>query len=274
MSSLNNLESAQELLEHNTSNESINITIGNIQRYIKKSKIKNAELTLNDKNQLEQELCEFFVNMKRQDGKLYKPESIISAYTSLRRYILKKIMELQDQGLGKINQSKGLTAEEIYQILLYLESGEQTTLKLTWKAFFWNAYLLGLRGSDYYQLLSRRRTSIQLLLDLNVNEHEMIQFSGHCSTDELQFLIVQQRESEQEESQVMQQDESQVMQQEESQKFQVIQPDKSQAIQYEESQVMQHDVQIIQHKEFQTTQQVTQDNSSVMQHEFNSTATQ
>ncbi|CAG8643152.1 23144_t:CDS:2 [Gigaspora margarita] len=157
---------------------------------------------------------------------------------------------------------------------------------------------------------SGRRTAIQLLSDLNVNEHEMIQFSGHYSTDRLctykihnneqwlknstlllnalqEFSIVQQRESEQEKSQVMQQDESQVMQQEESQvmqqeesqimqqeKFQVIQPDESQATQYKESQVMQHDVQITQHKEFQTTQQVIQDNSSVMQHEFNSTATQ
>ncbi|CAG8643137.1 23143_t:CDS:2 [Gigaspora margarita] len=102
-------------------------------------------LTLNDKNQLEQELY----------GKLYKPESIISAYTSLRHYMFevsaiknvnindrfqfpilyhvvdRKIMELQDQELGKVDQSKGLTAEEICQILLYLESGEQTALKLT-----------------------------------------------------------------------------------------------------------------------------------------------
>ncbi|CAG8761734.1 1380_t:CDS:1, partial [Racocetra fulgida] len=109
MSSSNNLESAHEL-EHNTSNESNNITVDNIQRYIKKSKIQNTDActqkwvrslqeyrkkknisydiqTLNDKNQLEQELCEFFADMKRQDGKPYKPESIVSAYTSLRRYL-------------------------------------------------------------------------------------------------------------------------------------------------------------------------------------------
>ncbi|CAG8837268.1 1304_t:CDS:2, partial [Racocetra persica] len=74
-----------------------------------------------------------------------------------------------------------------------------------------------------------------------------------------------------------QQEEFQVMQQEESQRqenFQVIQPDESQAIQYKESQVMQYEVQITLHKEFQTIQQVTQDTSSVMQHEFNSTTTQ
>ncbi|CAG8841637.1 25066_t:CDS:2, partial [Racocetra persica] len=54
----------------------------------------------------------------------------------------RKIIELQDQGLGKIDQSKGLTAEEICQIILYLEYDAQTALKLTWKAFSWNTYLL------------------------------------------------------------------------------------------------------------------------------------
>ncbi|RIB00509.1 hypothetical protein C2G38_2234073 [Gigaspora rosea] len=121
------------------------MTVDNIQHYIKKSKIKNTDVctqkwirslqkyrkkksifydiqTFNDKNQLEQELCEFFADMKRQDGKPYKPESIVSAYTSLRCYLFEgsaiknvnindrfpfpllyrvvdgKIMELQDQG--------------------------------------------------------------------------------------------------------------------------------------------------------------------------------
>ncbi|CAG8722509.1 13988_t:CDS:2, partial [Dentiscutata heterogama] len=62
MSSSNNLESAHELFEHNISNESNNMI-------------------------LEQELYEFFADMKCQDGKLYKPESIISACTSLRYYL-------------------------------------------------------------------------------------------------------------------------------------------------------------------------------------------
>ncbi|CAG8772117.1 24827_t:CDS:1, partial [Racocetra persica] len=117
---------------------------------------------------------------------------------------------------------------------------------------------------------SETRTAIQLLSDLNVNEHEMIQFSGHHSTDGLctykilnnkqrlknsilllnvlqESSIIQQEESQQEKSQVIQQEESQVMQQEESQimqqeNFQVIQPDEFQAIQYKVSQVMQHEV--------------------------------
>ncbi|CAG8817439.1 14259_t:CDS:1, partial [Racocetra persica] len=82
--------------------------------------------------------------------KPYKPELIVSAYTSLHHYFFevsaiknvnindkfqfsilycvvdRKIMEIQDQKLDKIGQSKGLTAKEIYQIILYLESGEQT----------------------------------------------------------------------------------------------------------------------------------------------------
>ncbi|CAG8788363.1 40726_t:CDS:2 [Gigaspora margarita] len=335
MSSLNNLESAQELLEHNISNESNNITIDNILCYIKKSKIKNTDSCT--QKWLEQELCEFFADMKCQNRKPYKLESIISAYTSLSCYIFevsaiknvninnrfqfpilycivnRKIMELQDQGLG-------LTAEEIRQILLYLESeinngswfdkdrlGKNTLSNMMKEiACISDINITDQRITNHLG----RRTAIQLLLDLNVNKHKMMQFLGYRSTDGLctykipnneqrlknstlllnalqEFPIVQQKESEQEESQVMQQDESQVMQQEESQvmqqeesqimwqeKFQVIQPNESQATQYEESQVMQHDVQITQHKEFQTTQQVIQNNSLVMQYKFNSTATQ
>lgn len=37
-------------------------------------------------------------------------------------------MELQDQGYGETDQSKGLTKKEIQQILLYLNSGDQTAL--------------------------------------------------------------------------------------------------------------------------------------------------
>ncbi|CAG8566699.1 16988_t:CDS:2 [Gigaspora margarita] len=215
------------------------------------------------------ELCEFFANIKRQDGKPYKPKSIVSAYTLLYHYIFEvsaiknmnindrfqfpilylvdeKIMELQDQELGKIDQSKGLTAEEIHQILLYLES------EINNRSWF------GKKGLEK-NTLNNMMKKIAHISDLNVNEHKMMQFSGHCSTDGLhtykisnnkqwlknpilllnalqEFPIVQQRESQQEESQVMQQDESQ------QEKFQVIQPDESQATQYEESQVMQHDV--------------------------------
>ncbi|CAG8854374.1 13761_t:CDS:2, partial [Gigaspora margarita] len=151
--------SARELIETNTipntsnSNEhdSVDRTEDNIQKYIKKSKIKNTDActqkwvrilqnyrkkknivydiqSLTNKEQLEHELCEFFADIKRQD-------------------------ELQDQGHGEIVQSKGLSQEEIRQILLYLNSGEQSALRLTWKVFFWNAYLLGLRGGDHYRIL-------------------------------------------------------------------------------------------------------------------------
>ncbi|CAG8641002.1 7240_t:CDS:2, partial [Cetraspora pellucida] len=164
MSSSNNFTSTHEF---NTSNDSNNITEDNVQRYINKSRIKNTDACtqkwvrslqeyrnkknisydiqiLNDKNQLEQELSSAIKNININDR---------FQFPILYRIVDGKIIELQDQGLGKIDQSKGLTAEEICQILLYLESGKQTALKLTWKAFFWNAYLLGLRGGDHYQLL-------------------------------------------------------------------------------------------------------------------------
>ncbi|CAG8440022.1 7233_t:CDS:2 [Dentiscutata heterogama] len=185
MSSSNNFTSTHEF---STSNDPNNITADNVQHYINKSRIKNTNActqkwvrslqeyhnkknisydiqTLNNKNQLEQELCEFFADMKQQDGKPYKAESIVFAYTSLH------CINITDQ-----------------RITNHLE----------------------------------RRTTIQLLLDLNINEYEMMQF--------LEFLIVQQEKSQQEKSQIIQQEESQVIQQEESH---VMQQEKSQIMQQE-----------------------------------------
>ncbi|RIB21447.1 hypothetical protein C2G38_2176564 [Gigaspora rosea] len=240
--------------------------------------------------------------------------------------------ELQDQGPGKIDQSKGLTTEEICQILLYLESNEslifiigreknnQGGLKVRNKyGRFTSRQIhipadqpnnefkpiqdLQINNGNWFSkdrleknTLGNMMIEIARISDLNVNEHEMIQFSGYRSTVGLRtykipnneqwlknstLLLnaiqespnVQQEESQQEESQFMQQEESQVIQQEESQimqqeksqvmqqeEFQVVQQDESQATQFEKSQVMQHEVQITQHKEFQIT------------HEFNSTS--
>ncbi|CAG8745577.1 14131_t:CDS:2, partial [Dentiscutata heterogama] len=66
------------------------------------------------------------------------------------------------------------------------------------------------------------------------------------------------------EYQVIQQ-ESQVMLQESQQEFQVIQ--------HKDFQITEHEIQVIQDEGFQNTQQVTQNNSSIMQ-EFNTTFTQ
>ncbi|CAG8784711.1 2141_t:CDS:1, partial [Cetraspora pellucida] len=148
---MSNFISAHELIETNTisnvSNEyeSADQTEDNIQRYIKKSKIKNTDActqkwvrilqnyrkkknisydiqTIANQEQLEHELCEFFADITRYDKKPYKVESIISAYTSLKRFLFEasviqsvnindryrfpilykvvdgKCMELQDQG--------------------------------------------------------------------------------------------------------------------------------------------------------------------------------
>ncbi|RIB15125.1 hypothetical protein C2G38_2094032 [Gigaspora rosea] len=58
--------------------------VRNLQEYRNRKNISYDIQTLNNKNQLKQKLCEFFADMKRQDGKLYKPELIVSAYISLR----------------------------------------------------------------------------------------------------------------------------------------------------------------------------------------------
>ncbi|CAG8713593.1 13075_t:CDS:2, partial [Gigaspora rosea] len=154
-------------------------------------------------------------------------------------------MELQDQGFGEVDQSKGLTKEEIYQILLYLNSGDQTALQLTQKVFFWNAYLLGLRGG--------RRTAIQLLSDLNINEHTMMEFSVPSNEQRLkntttlinaiqepQVLVSTQNEL-QIRAQVMIQEESQVSIQKEfyvstQKEYQVLIQNESQVPFYDESQ--------------------------------------
>ncbi|CAG8655942.1 32245_t:CDS:2 [Gigaspora margarita] len=230
--------SAHKLVEtntiSNTSNEyeDNNRTEDNIQQYIRKSKIQNTN-------------------------------------ACTQKWVVdEKCMELQDQEYGKTDQLKGLTKEEIQQILLYLNSGNQTALRLTQKAFFWNAYLLGLRGGDHYQLLlscfdfqsnrgliftigceknnqgelqanimndiaqaskinitdqhitnySGRRTAIQLLSDLNINEHSSSfnprrisnSFQVPTQEEETQILI-------QEEPQVPTQKKSHVLMQNEFQ---------------------------------------------------------
>ncbi|CAG8719338.1 5281_t:CDS:2, partial [Dentiscutata heterogama] len=216
MSSSNNLESAHEL-EHNTSNESNNITVDNIQRYIKKSKIQNTDAYT---QKWVRSLQEY--HMKRQDGKSYKPESIVSAYTSLRRYLFEgsaiknvnindrfqfpvlyrvvdgKIIELQDQELGNIDQSKGLTTEEIRQIMSYLKSGNM--MKEIARASGINV--------DDQRITNHlgRITAIQLLSDLNVNEHKMMQFSESPIIQQESQIIHQESQVMQHESQVMQQE--------------------------------------------------------------------
>ncbi|CAG8847076.1 3194_t:CDS:1, partial [Gigaspora margarita] len=56
---------------------------------VKKKYISYNIKTLNDKEQLERELYEFFANIKQQDGKPYKVELIVSAYTSLQQFLCK-----------------------------------------------------------------------------------------------------------------------------------------------------------------------------------------
>ncbi|RIB06005.1 hypothetical protein C2G38_2278927 [Gigaspora rosea] len=130
-------------------------------------------------------------------------------------------MELQDQGFGEVDQSKGLTKEEIYQILLYLNSG--------------------------------RRTAIQLLSDLNINEHTMMEFSVPSNEQRLkntttlinaiqepQVLVSTQNEL-QIRAQVMIQEESQVSIQKEfyvstQKEYQVLIQNESQVPFYDESQ--------------------------------------
>ncbi|CAG8780403.1 9092_t:CDS:2, partial [Racocetra persica] len=103
----------------------------------------------------------------------------------LYRVVNGKCMELQDQGYGETDKSKGLTKEEIHQILLYLNSGDQTAMRLTQKAFFWNAYLLGLcggheknnqgglQGQNKYRKFSSQH--IHIPADLPNNEFKPIQ---------------------------------------------------------------------------------------------------
>ncbi|CAG8511293.1 1434_t:CDS:2, partial [Racocetra persica] len=279
MSSLNN--STHEILERNTSNEPNNITEDNIQRYIKNSKIKNTDACT---QKWVRSLQEY--HMKCQDGKPYKPESIVSAYTSLRRYLFEgsaikninindrfqfpilyrvvdgKIMELQDQGLGEIDQSK---------------------------VFFWNAYLLGLRGGYHYRLLLNcfdfqpdgnlifmigreknnqgglkgrskygRFTSRRIHIPADQSDNEFKPIQDLCNyinlrpSDACEYFYLQLTRNIQK-----------INNRSWFKEFQVMQ--------HEEFQITQQEVQVIQHKEFQTTQHITQDNSSVMQQEVNAT---
>ncbi|CAG8630292.1 1962_t:CDS:2, partial [Gigaspora rosea] len=236
--------------------------VRNLQEYRNKKSISYNIQTLNDKKQLVQVLCEFFADMKHQDQKPYKAESIVSAYTSLRHYLFETSAIMNVNTNGRF-QFPILYHKLIIENWFSKDRLEKNTLGNMMKEI---ACTSGINITD--QRITNhleRRIAIQLLLDLNVNEHEMMQFLGHHSTDELstykipsneqQFknstllldaiqesLIVQQEESQQEESQVMQQEESQVMQQE------------SQVIQQESQVMQQYEFQILQQDEFQARQ--------------------
>ncbi|CAG8832568.1 33179_t:CDS:2, partial [Racocetra persica] len=118
-----------------------------LQNYRQKKNISYDIQTLNDKEQLEHELCKFFANIKRQDGKPYKVKSIVSAYTSLRRFLCETSV------IKNVNINDRFQFPILYQVVngKYIELqdqgySDQTAMQLTQKVFFWNAYLLGLHG--------------------------------------------------------------------------------------------------------------------------------
>ncbi|CAG8529497.1 7435_t:CDS:2, partial [Cetraspora pellucida] len=174
----------------NTSNEyeDINRTEDNIQQYIKKSKIQNTDACT-----------------QKWNGKPYKIESIVSAYTSLRRFLYKtsviknvnindqfqfsilyqvvnrKCMKLQDQEYGETDKSKELTKEEIRQILLYLNSGDQTAIYFDFQSDGSLIFTIGheknnqggLQGQNKYGKFSSQH--IHIPADLPNNEFKPIQ---------------------------------------------------------------------------------------------------
>ncbi|CAG8546443.1 13728_t:CDS:2 [Dentiscutata heterogama] len=111
--------------------------------------------TLTDKEQLKHELSYTSIKHFLFETSLIKNVNFNDRFQFpiLYQVVDEKCIELQDQGFGEVEQSKGLTKEEIYQILSYLNSDNQTALRLTQKVIFWNTYLLGLCGGDHYQLL-------------------------------------------------------------------------------------------------------------------------
>ncbi|CAG8696659.1 2612_t:CDS:2 [Cetraspora pellucida] len=82
--------SAHELVEENTISN-----MSERENHRKKKNIPYEIQTLANKEQLEHELCEFFADIKRQDGKHYKVESIVLAYTSLRCFLFEFFRKLK-----------------------------------------------------------------------------------------------------------------------------------------------------------------------------------
>jgi len=134
--------------------------------------------SVNNEDELDQQLSEYIAAMKQKNGNDYSVASIRAAASALYRYLNKnsvikhvnifdnkiftifsetingKIKYLTDFGLGESIGSDGLTVEETKQVLSHKLMDGSTPERLLHRVFFYNSTILGLRGGEHYLIMA------------------------------------------------------------------------------------------------------------------------
>ena len=147
---------------------------------------ESSNLSSMSASAIEEQLCRFVMEARRQDGKPYPPRSVYAIITGLQRYLRNegrrevaflsesdptyarlrlaldaRMKELTSSGVGAVTKQAEPLSEEHERMLW--EKGIFTTetgMGLCYIVFFYNCKLFGLRGGDEHRGLMREQFSI------------------------------------------------------------------------------------------------------------------
>jgi len=142
-------------------------------------KFRNEQLYIGKVQELENEqdlieqLCSYFADMKKKDGSAYSVNSVRASFAAINRFlqenskikaidlyndsrfrVIKQVVDgkirfLSNNGKGETKGSDSLEADEITQILNHRLLDGSTPERLLRRVFFINAIYLGLRGGEH-----------------------------------------------------------------------------------------------------------------------------
>ncbi|CAG8786207.1 4026_t:CDS:2 [Gigaspora margarita] len=124
-----------------------------ISKYFKDMNLSGDITQIKDRIELENILIQFFVALKRKDGKLYAPTSIYNSFCEIARHL--QINSCQDPKPNILdkNQFPCLFATIDGKIKLVQDTNPQDTpTSITYRVYFWLCLLGGLRGGDVKRL--------------------------------------------------------------------------------------------------------------------------
>ncbi|CAG8809354.1 2104_t:CDS:2, partial [Cetraspora pellucida] len=138
----------------------------------------NAPEDIDNVQELEVQLCEFFAVAEKGDGSPYSVNSLLAAIRAINRFynssvskikpvnlcdrqafpdlceILDgKTKDLAEKGYGETHGSDSLSFEEIQSILQHEATSRNTPEGLLYRIFLYNAIFLALRGGEHYTLM-------------------------------------------------------------------------------------------------------------------------
>ena len=137
-------------------------------------------------NDIEEQLCRFVIEARRQDGDPYPPQTVYALITGLQRYLRAegrrdisfltksdptfsrlrlsldaRMKQLTSSGVGSVKKQAQLLTEE-HEAALWDKGvfSTSTSEGLLYVVFFYNCKLFGLRGGDEHRNLMREQFTI------------------------------------------------------------------------------------------------------------------